>query len=1002
MAGDDPMQTMVNYMDLLRLFEVAASDPVARLRIAALDALAQMPVDDGAAIMIADVARHVLETVPRDFEDRRKGLAAAVRIPVLGLRARLRELARDETDPDAEWLHAELVRARDPAQIEVLLDEAQRGLARAYEALAGMPVEEVAPGPDALVEPEASDDEPDARLWWAIARARTGDYAPLDEFLLGKTDVPPLFWGDPWRPYETLAAMRPVPAPMHDHLVSILSQDWPDLDSGVERMRHLIVGALTGIEDAEGRPVDESAPTATESAPREAPSGEKVEAAILASGELQTMFDETGGTEGVVWLERAEASLDALGSLPADCAPPLVEAVVKAANDATAQLENGEPAEILVGNRVVDLISGLPASGDWPVAGILKVWRQAKRPALDRGQLAWVIARGGPRRVLSELEPLLERNLDVGDRLETLNLLSGVADCWAGRAGSPGRGAGPGASSRIEARSLIEGAPPPSGGFAGAIIPSPHDESRGGPAAEPPQRRQIRRNPHIDLSCEKPPPGTGFEVTVWADREGARPGEMSEPIEITAPIDIEHIAIEATLMVSSQLEIVGPQRGMLDIAVDRDSTERISFGVRVLPESEWPPGADAVEARVTVVFSHGARPSGMVSRAVPLGTTDTPSVSAREETGGVPQERLHVDPYALPADIMVHVKAHPDNDGRKYLCRVTSRKLPEDVDPGYVPWNLPGRADDIVRAYMARFVDPAIQPQGRVLELSGAGRRLFDAAPERFRQVYWALIDTGTPPETISIVSDEPYIPWELMKPHRRKAGRSESREPLGVECAVGRWIAPDAVAAPQHVALRDSLVIAPEYAAGRVLHTSEEEAAFVLECFPGKQVEPATLARIADAFGQGRAPSLVHFVCHGMADEPIQTVELQSGETLSATQLDELASETRYFEDGKTLVMLNACEVGRPAPALIGIEGFAKTFVSAGAAAVVASLWSVKDSVAHDVAREFYEAVRADPERPYADIVRGIRQRAYDMDEGEDTYAAYCFYGDPMASGAA
>ena len=98
-------------------------------------------------------------------------------------------------------------------------------------------------------------------------------------------------------------------------------------------------------------------------------------------------------------------------------------------------------------------------------------------------------------------------------------------------------------------------------------------------------------------------------------------------------------------------------------------------------------------------------------------------------------------------------------------------------------------------------------------------------------------------------------------------------------------------------------------------------------------------------------------------------------------------------------LVFLNACEVGRTTPSLVGAGGFASEFVTAGARCVIAPLWSVKDSLAHEVAVAFYTAALEQPTRPLADILRDIRARSYEEGGGEDTYAAYCFYGDPLTA---
>jgi hypothetical protein len=59
-----------------------------------------------------------------------------------------------------------------------------------------------------------------------------------------------------------------------------------------------------------------------------------------------------------------------------------------------------------------------------------------------------------------------------------------------------------------------------------------------------------------------------------------------------------------------------------------------------------------------------------------------------------------------------------------------------------------------------------------------------------------------------------------------------------------------------------------------------------------------------------------------------------------------------------------------------------------------------VKDGIAHQVAETFYNTVRSEPGTPFAEIVRRLRSKAYEGNSAEDTYAAYCFYGDPCATG--
>jgi hypothetical protein len=82
---------------------------------------------------------------------------------------------------------------------------------------------------------------------------------------------------------------------------------------------------------------------------------------------------------------------------------------------------------------------------------------------------------------------------------------------------------------------------------------------------------------------------------------------------------------------------------------------------------------------------------------------------------------------------------------------------------------------------------------------------------------------------------------------------------------------------------------------------------------------------------------------------------------------------------------------------------GFAPTFLQLNAGAVIAPLWSVFDTDAEEVAEMFYRSVQQSPQESFAETVRKIRATAFKRNppDGLATYAAYCFYGDPLAAPA-
>jgi CHAT domain-containing protein len=200
--------------------------------------------------------------------------------------------------------------------------------------------------------------------------------------------------------------------------------------------------------------------------------------------------------------------------------------------------------------------------------------------------------------------------------------------------------------------------------------------------------------------------------------------------------------------------------------------------------------------------------------------------------------------------------------------------------------------------------------------------------------------------------------------------------------------------------------VVAPRYAKDPLKH-AEEEVGIVLARIPGERIDPSSFLGLNDKLKTAKA-SLLHFACHGvdrMEDDDgerlldVQALQLEgTNQVLDSRSVRGLPAFRTFFRQ-RPLVMLNACEVGRPAPALNGIGGLASSFIDLGAAGVIAPLWSVDDEVAFKVAQAVYLALAAKPAPTFAEVMRSVRTRAYVGDEmGTDSYAAYCFYGDPLA----
>ena len=215
---------------------------------------------------------------------------------------------------------------------------------------------------------------------------------------------------------------------------------------------------------------------------------------------------------------------------------------------------------------------------------------------------------------------------------------------------------------------------------------------------------------------------------------------------------------------------------------------------------------------------------------------------------------------------------------------------------------------------------------------------------------------------------------------------------PLGVRHAIARWF--DGAALRNASAPADARVIAPRYTPPtRSLGKAEEEASFVRT-----RARRAHPARDAD-----RDPHVLEALARNAAAlrlpragrHPAGVAARQRRDLVRAARVGH-ARASGHWGETAPIVFLNACDVGRPAPALSGAGGLVRAWIDAGAGAVIAPLWSVRDEIAHDVALRFYNRMVAEPRTSYAEIVRDIRSLAYV--DGEDTYAAYCYFGSPRA----
>lgn len=274
--------------------------------------------------------------------------------------------------------------------------------------------------------------------------------------------------------------------------------------------------------------------------------------------------------------------------------------------------------------------------------------------------------------------------------------------------------------------------------------------------------------------------------------------------------------------------------------------------------------------------------------------------------------------------------------------------------------------------------------------------------PEKIRKSLWkhrAKI------KTIQIISEEPYIPWEMMYLFDPD-GESEDGAGFFAERGLIRWLH-NAPLRRQPVKLNGatSWYLVPAYkAAAHALPAAEAEKAMLERRIPGIQpLSPTKSNMVRDFLATGaRDCTLLHFACHG-ATEQRSTVDSRLLMTENEHAEKGLMPDPLYCEDVKEeldfgegrapVVFINACQTGQGGKGIIGTAGFADAFIrprkKRGASIFVGALWSVDDTLATQFADSFYKALVAD--LPLVDAVHAARKAC--QDQSDFTWLAYSVY---------
>ena len=407
--------------------------------------------------------------------------------------------------------------------------------------------------------------------------------------------------------------------------------------------------------------------------------------------------------------------------------------------------------------------------------------------------------------------------------------------------------------------------------------------------------------------------------------------------------------------------------------------------------------ADDGTRRIRAQYSVDGQPVGFAVRYV----TVTPDASlAAEPTPSAGGVNLSIPAAPAPADLSVTITMKEGSD-REVEWRFES---PHALDlPAQFPGtNIGSSPEDFARDLTNQL--SVSEGQSCLFQtVKGKGLQIGRKIP----QVFWDLFEqasacAGGPP-AILLITDVPYLPWELAVVPPELANQPELPPFLCAYARVGRWLQADVdvydqsaalgpIQPPPQVRASAMAVVSGVYdqPGQKRLREAEGECADLAIRYGAKKID-ARRVPVGDCIDGNPEAGILHFAVHGKWDQTgAQDGLILVDGTLYPAQV----------EGGKLLshplVFLNACQVGQGNEELGDYAGMAAAFLRIGASAVVAPLWSIDDTTARSIALDFYHATLNSGVKP-AEFIRQARAGFKVTNAAQSsTCMAYQFFGDP------
>lgn len=304
------------------------------------------------------------------------------------------------------------------------------------------------------------------------------------------------------------------------------------------------------------------------------------------------------------------------------------------------------------------------------------------------------------------------------------------------------------------------------------------------------------------------------------------------------------------------------------------------------------------------------------------------------------------------ADLRIEVENHDNH----LVYKVTSKVMEIDLKKFRVEEELHeprqfifSLLDELSEMSSSSYTDE-IKYENIINKIENAGKDLYKRLiPEDLKRILWKYKEKI---RSIFIVTDEEWIPWEIIKPFRvTEKNNTEIDEFWCMKYIISRWFSPHF--AFEQITIKKSTIIAYDFK-GKLKNVKMEkekiENILIINDIKTIPIEPKRLEILG--FLSDNDINLIHFASDCEYDNGNPD---NSNIKLSDYNLRVKDINVTNLKKGKPLVFINACDSGRLNYTFCGLGGFAKAFLDGGAQAFIGPLWKIPDSLGKEFSIEFY-----------------------------------------------